>query len=183
MDQLPVAGPKPIRITYDKKSSMNPEPEDNGMDEIPKYNEIVPFDPDEFVTAFNWAMNAASGEAHLDEPASARISVIDEDGSQTEFELADTPIVRITLAMKERYSAVNPKKYYSAAFRILALLEVLDSGKLAAWTRTVPGEPEHEEIADSVIEAAAVVRLNRKMGFPVRELIRKAKEIDAGKES
>ena len=161
---------------------MNSEPEESNVERIPRYNEIVVFDADEFVTAFTWAMNAASGQAHISDPAKLRLKLVEEDGSISQIQFADTYLARITIAMKERYGKVNKKKYYSAAFRIFALMELLKSGKLAAWVRPVPGEANSEEIADSVIEAAAVVRLNKELQFPAREFIRKVKEIDATKE-
>jgi len=162
---------------------MNSESEEKNIERIPRYDEIVAFDPDEFVTAFTWAMNAVSGNAQIGDPAKLRLNLVEEDGSSMQLRFADTYLARITIAMKERYGKVNKTKYYSAGFRIFALIELLKSGKLASWVRPVPGETDAEEIADSVIEAAAVVRLNKQLKFPIREFIRKVKEIDATKES
>jgi hypothetical protein len=73
------------------------------------------------------------------------------------------------------------KKYYAAFFRILALMDLIRSGKLARWTHLTPGEPEPHRISSSVVEAAAVVPFNKQGHFPVREFLRKVREIDSQK--
>jgi hypothetical protein len=153
------------------------------MDRIPKYNEMPAFDPDEFVTAFIWAMNAGSGRALIGDSTRLRVNLVDDDGSRVEYRVADTFMARMTIALSERYAEVDKRKYYSAAVRIFALMDLIRSGKLASWIRNTPGDADSDEISDSVIEAAAVMKLNKELQFPIREFIRKVKEIDAAKES
>lgn len=148
---------------------------------LPRHDEMLEFDPDEFATAFGWAMNAVAGEAHIQDPTEIRLTFIDEDDEELQYHFADTPLARILIAMRERYLHVNKLKYYSASNRILALLDLLRTGRLGRWTRPEAGGGDATEIHDSVIAAAAVVRLNRRLHFPVREFLRKVREIDAAR--
>lgn len=159
---------------------MDSNSEENKAERMPQYNEVIAFDPDEFVTTFGWAMNAAFGGAHVTNPEKLRFNLVDDDGGSSQMGFADTPLARINIALLERYADVDIKKYYSAAFRIFALMKLRESGRLAPWVRSVPGDASSEELAVSVIEAAASVRLNKELLFPVREFIRKVKEIERG---
>ena len=69
---------------------MNSELDENNLERVPRYDEILPFDPDEFVTAHTWAMNAVSGDAHIGDPTKLRLNLIDEDGSTKQLQFTDT---------------------------------------------------------------------------------------------
>jgi hypothetical protein len=144
---------------------------------IPSYDELVPFDPDEFATALQWAMNAVTGKASIQDPASLRITLPDEDGEPLDYRIEDRPETRIIVAMLERYGRDDPAKYHSAIARVLALLELVDEGGLEPWIHQTPDGGE--VIAASVVAAAAVVPLNEWLRFPVRPFMLKVRQIEA----
>lgn len=158
---------------------MNPEDDPAKLPTILAHDEIIPFDPDEFATAFAWGMNAAIGAAQVSNPAHRRLELIDEAGSVSELRFKDEPMDRLWQAMLERYGKVSYRKYFSAAFRIMGLWELIGAGKLGWRVHGVPGQPRRIEIATSVIEAAATVPFKKGYGFPLRAFMRKVHEIEA----
>ena len=120
---------------------------------IPSYDEMLAFDPDEFATAFQWAMNAVSGTALIRDPARLRISLPDEDGSRLEYRMADQPETRIMMAMLERYGETDDLKYHSAVARIFALLRFVSQGGLEPWVSKAPGAAGDVYIHACVIAA------------------------------
>ena len=161
---------------------MSVQPEADDVERIPRHDEVLEFDPDEFATAFTWAMKAVSGEAHIQNPAEYTTGFTDEAGEQVQYRFADTPMTRIMFALSERYRDVDRMKFLSAVFRILALLDLVSAGGLEPWVRPAADGTDHTEIQNSVIAAAAMVHLNRKLQFPVREFMRKVREIEAAGE-
>jgi hypothetical protein len=157
---------------------MNTTTSEFGPHMIPSYDELVPFDPDEFATAFQWAMNAVSGKAYIQDPASLKITLPDEDGEPLNYRVVDRMETRIIMAMLERYGRDDPAKYHSAIARIFALLQLVNEGGLEPWIRQAPGGDE--VIAGSVLAAAAVVPLNELLQFPVLAFMRKVRQIDEG---
>jgi len=125
-------------------------------------------------------MNAASGRASIADPAQLRVNLVDSDGSVRALRLTDTPNARVTMAMQERYRD-DTRKYVGASMRVFALVQMLQKGNLSRWIRRNPLDPDLDEVSDSVVEAAASVRLTRNHTFPKREFLRKVREIDAQK--
>ena len=106
---------------------------------LPAYDEIVAFDPDEFATAFQWAMNAVSGAALIQDASTLRITLPDEDGARMDYRVADQPETRILIAMLERYGKADDVKCHSAVVRIFALLDFVSQGGLEPWVSQAPG--------------------------------------------
>lgn len=143
---------------------------------FPEFDHLPPIDPDEFATAFNWAMNAASGRAIIADPSDLRLGFRGIDGGIHEIRFTDTVLARITIAMKERYGD-NTEKYVSASGRIFALLRLLQSGELSDWIRPDPSDPGNYEIHPSLVEAASNVRLTRNCTFPRDEFLRTVEQL------
>jgi hypothetical protein len=146
---------------------------------IPSYDEIVAFDPDEFATAFQRAMNAVSVSAVFRDPATFRITLPDVDGRALQYGLADEPQTGIILAMWERYGTVDPTKGHSAVARVFALLHFVSQGGLEPWVSKAPGRSGDMYIDARVIAAAAVVGLDEHLQFPVREMMRQVRQLRA----
>lgn len=151
----------------------------DGVERPPRHDELVAFDPDEFATTFNYVMNAVSGEAHLDQPIGMRFTLMDGD-QEMQLQFLDSPPLRIALALKDRYLDVSRVKYYSAFLRILALIDLVRAGGLEPWIRPAADGSGRTEIQESVVAAAAQVRLTRRLQFPVREFMRRVRQIEAG---
>ena len=153
------------------------DPEDMWAHLLPAYDEILTFSADEFATAFAWAMNAVSGAAQLPSAANRGLKIFDEDG-EYEYRFEDTPTTRVIMAMGERYGAGN-RKYHSAIARITALLQLVGGGGLEPWVRPSPDDPDHTEIHDAVVAAAAVASLDEHLEFPVLEFMQTVRQIAA----
>ena len=155
------------------------DPEDMWAHLLPAYNEVLTFSADEFATAFAWAMNAVSGAAQLPSPATKGVKIFDEDG-ELEYRFEDTPTTRVIMAMGERYGADN-RKCLSAIARVTALLQLVGGGGLEPWVRPSPDDPDHTEIHEAVVAAAAVAPLDEHLEFPVLEFMEMVRQIDAGR--
>jgi hypothetical protein len=149
-------------------------------EKLPRHDEVVAFDADEFITAFLFAMKAASGEAHIEVPATLGFILDEDDPDAGRLQLVDKPVVRIGLALKDRYFDVSRGKYYSAFLRVLALLDLVEGGGLEPWIRPAADGSDRTEIARSVIAAAASVPLNLKGQFDVLELMQRVRQLEAG---
>lgn len=146
---------------------------------FPDHRQLVSFDRDEFATAFNWAMNAASGKAEIADPSTFGLDFDEADGTPMQVRFTNTPVTRLLFAVRERYVANDPEKCLSAIFRVWALMDLLHSGRLDPWVRTLADGSEAMEIATAVIYAAAVVPLNKEYQFPWYAFLSKVRQIEA----
>ena len=148
---------------------------------LPDPNRFVSFDRDEFATAFTWAMNAVSGAAQITDPTTIDFDFDDKDGTPVQLRFNDTSVTRLGIAMRERYSAADPKKAQSAIFRIWALFDLLRAGRLVRWVRPARDGSDATEIPDVLIYAAAVVPLNREYQFPWYAFLREVRRLEGGR--
>jgi hypothetical protein len=142
---------------------------------FPRFVETPVFDPDEFSTAFNFAMNAVLKDGIVENPTNLRFRLLNEDKSVDEMAINDTPVSRIIIAMKERYSEHDKAKYVGAASRILALIRLVEDGKLSQWVKE--SGDDTIEIHTALVHAAALVRLTKNGTFPPGEFVNKVKQL------
>jgi len=151
----------------------------NNQEEIkrlPRFHETAPFDPDEFVTAFNWAMNAGAKQAIVTDPTKLGLNITEDDGTTRTLRFTDTSTARVLMAFRERYGD-NPDKYIGAAGRFFALLKLVRDNALSDWIESDPSVTDFVMLHPAVVEAAAVVRLNKNGSFPRREFLNKIKHL------
>jgi hypothetical protein len=149
---------------------------------LPDASQFISFDRHEFATAFTWAMNAISGAAQIADPTTVGFDFEAQDGRPMQVRFNDTSVTRLGIAMRERYGA-DPEKAQSAMFRIWALMDLIRSGRLAAWLRPASDGTDGQEIALAVVYAAALVPLNKEYQFPVWAFLQRVREIESGRDS
>lgn len=144
---------------------------------LPPFEEMPPIDPDVFIVAVNFAMNAASGNAITDDPTKAGINLVEENGSVSELRFTDIPMNRAMLALKERFAG-DSAMFSSAATRMFALGKVLEDPRLSKW---IKHGDDSDEVHEAVIETAATIRLDANGEFPLDKFILQVEELTESK--
>jgi hypothetical protein len=142
---------------------------------LPTFDEMQPLDIDVFNTAFNFAMNAYTGDAKVEDASKRGLNIVDDDGSVTEIRFTDIPMNRMMTALLERFGANS--QCASATGRIWALLDLLRNDQLKDWVRK-GDDASFVEIHPAVIDAAATVMMDSHGQFPLDDFLSKVKEID-----
>ncbi len=145
---------------------------DNADKPLPKFDQIQPIDPDEFDTALNWAMNAASGKAIVTNPSKTRLNIDLGNGKVEQIGFTDIPINRAMMAITERYG--NSDKNYFVSMRMFALFHIMHNPAMNKWMKK--GE-EMIGLHPAVIEAAATVMLGSDGNFPVNSFLAKVEQV------
>ena len=140
---------------------------------LPTFEEMPPIDPDVFIVAINFAMNAASGNAITDDPTKMGVNLLDEDGSVSKIRFADIPMNRAMLALKERFAG-DSDMFASAATRMFALGNIFEDPRFYKW---IKHGNDSDEVHEAVIEADATVMLDAEGEFPPDEFLLKVEEL------
>ncbi len=120
-------------------------------------------DPAEFKEAVMLVTRVYSGEDEF-EPGHYQVRYFDENGAEQTVELANTPLNRILLALREWYHEEPVEKYISVSWRIFSLSKLIRTGALKEW---IQYEKDGEELymPGFVTYAAATLPLNQVEGF------------------
>ena len=140
---------------------------------FPSYDKIQQIDPDEFITTFIWAMNAARGEAHLDSPTKQKLNIREDGGNISQIVFTDHPTNRVIFAIKERYRG-DTDKFFSVATRIFAIGNILRDPSMSKWVKSTG---ENVELHTAVVAAAATVPINSEGEFNLDEFKSKVEEL------
>ena len=124
--------------------------------------ERAAIDETSFMRYYKIAMKAAS----MDGPApiaEERVipSLGEPSGNVIEVVFGDTPLSRMTIAIKDQMSLEEQMDRFSAVFsRMLALIAMVRRGSLKQWAVASPTNPQQLLFPDAVILAAAVAPLD-----------------------
>lgn len=139
-------------------------------------DQIEPIDPDEFDTALNWAMNAASRKAVVTDPSKMGLNLDLGNGRVEHIGFTDIPMNRALMALKERYG--DSEKMFFVSMRIFALFQIMHDPAMTKWMRQ---GGEFTEVHPAVTEAAATIMLNNDGNFPVDIFFAKVEELSKTK--
>jgi hypothetical protein len=154
---------------------------------LPEPGEVAPVDPDEFATAFNLVLNAATGrvalEHRLGDPPEAPASAAEPPAGPPEpskvWDIADKPLNRGLAALRERYA--DPVKFNHIALRIAGLTFVIARPELAAWVERDPNGSSALRLHPAVLDAAAVSPLGPGYEFDLPALAANIQAAVAGR--
>jgi hypothetical protein len=127
---------------------------------------------EELMFAFGLCHAAASLKMAVENPQLKGFNLANPDGSVTRFTLTDRPLNRGGLAVAEHFKG---DKFENLMMRIFAIGDVYQHEKLSPWVRNVAGG---EEIAESLLYAAARAKLTRAQTFDVDEIVKLASVYD-----
>ena len=122
----------------------------------------APIDGLSFMRYYEIAMKAASMAGP---PPTAKERVLpssDEDpGHIVEVVFGDTPLTRMSIAIKNQMSREGQMDRFSAVFsRMLALIALVRKGSLKQWAISNPNNPQQPLYPEAVILVAAVAPLD-----------------------
>lgn len=143
------------------------------MKPFPKMEEAQPFDPDEFNTALNWYQNAYMHQAHVSNPENYKVNIDYGNGKVDQIGFTDIPMNRGMIALKERYGH-DTLKFFSITMRIWAMFHIMHDPNMKKYIRH--GE-EYDEFHPAVLDAAALVMLDKDGNFPVDVFFSKVEEL------
>jgi len=115
-----------------------------------------------FMRYYKIAMKAAS----MDGPVPATEERVipspqETSGNVIEVVFGDTPLSRMTIAIKNQMSLEEQMDRFSAVFsRMLALIAMVRRGSLKQWAISSPTDPQQLLFPDAVVLAAAVAPLD-----------------------
>jgi len=119
--------------------------------------------------AFGLADAAASLRMPVENPNENSVKLRDDDGSVMTIRLTDRPMNRAGMAVAQHFKG---HKFRAIMARLLALHDVYKNRKLASWVRTAPDG--RQEIAESLLAAAAQAPLTTRLKFRVGDMARLA---------
>ena len=126
--------------------------------------ELVPINPVEFMGLFRRAMLAGAKKISSPDPTKYGLSIKMSDGTVQHLSPTDIPMNRAALAIREEYGN-DLDMFKSIMFRIMALMKILQEGRLRKWRKSDPDCHESELIHPAVLHAAAILPLNREGWF------------------
>jgi len=115
-----------------------------------------------FMRYYKVAMNAAS----MDGPAPTTEERVipcprETSGNVVEVVFGDSPLSRMTIAIKNQLSLEEQMERFPAVFsRMLALIAMVRGGSLKHWAVSSPSNPQQLLFPDAVVLAAAVAPLD-----------------------
>ena len=122
--------------------------------------------------AFGLADAAASLRMSVDNPSEKSIELRDGDRIMT-IRLTDRPMNRAGMAVAQHFKG---DKFRAIMCRLLALHGVFANPKVASWVR--PASDGRQEIAESLLAAAAQAPLTTRLKFRVEDIVRLATKYD-----
>ncbi len=140
---------------------------------MPRPDEVLTFPTEEFRYVFHIAMHAAACESP-EHKSERYISLLEDDGTETLYVIADNPLSRIMRTLLEHYRD-HPREFYSMSWRINALLHIIHHPMLKSRVKGDGGMGTG--IHQAVIDAAASVRITRNLTFPPREFAKTVERI------
>jgi hypothetical protein len=134
----------------------------------------VPIDENSFMRYYQTAIRAASMEGPPPLTKDRMIPRTDETAASVlELVFGDTPLSRMTIALKNRMAEEGQAgALASALMRILSLIRLIGDGSLKHRAISGPRDPKHLYYPDAVVYAAAVAPLDDNGTFPIDEFDR-----------
>jgi hypothetical protein len=138
-----------------------------------------PVDPEDFAFALRLGVAAASYQMPMERPANFHFRLKTNDEDVQSFRLADIPMNRSGLAIRE-HCAEDSEKFKAIMMRQFALMRILRANRMKPWVREEGGE---RSIHPAVVEAAAVMPLDSDGAFQVQPFIERVSLIAQRMES
>jgi len=139
--------------------------------------DVVQFVGDDFLFAAQLGNAAWSFRMPMDSPAKFGFTIGREDGSSERFQLADNPLNRFGLAVREHFSG-DPAKTMSFLMRWFALMRIIRLEECQKYIRPEPDDSSRL-IHSSVFDVAATQPLNQEWEFDSGEFFDRVAELYA----
>ncbi|MGD0657565.1 MAG: hypothetical protein ABSD38_05830 [Syntrophorhabdales bacterium] len=129
----------------------------------PSYDTLrAPVDGISFLRYYEIAMKAASMAGPSPTPKERVMpGSVEDSGHVIEVVFGDTPLARMTIAIKDQMSREGQTGGFPAVYsRMLALIALIRKGSLKQWAISIPNNPHQLLYPEAIIFVAAVAPLD-----------------------